>query len=96
MQPSLINVHAIGQLEGYTHQASMIYLQPNVDCKILQSTIIELLSTEKNIELGISIAPVNGLIIRLLGHGAEQLYNCLQRVAQILQAQTSKTLQHAG
>ena len=96
MQPSLINVHAIGQLEGYTHQTSMIYLQPNVDCKILQSTIIELLSTEKNIELGISIAPVNGLIIRLLGHGAEQLYNCLQRVAQILQAQTSKTLQHAG
>ena len=96
MQPSLINVHAIGQLEGYTHQASMIYLQPNVDCKILQSTIIELLSAEKNMELGISIAPVNGLIIRLLGYGAEQLYNCLQRVAQILQTQTIKTLQHAG
>jgi urease accessory protein len=96
MQPSFINVHAIGQLESFTHQASMIYLQPNVDCKILQSTIIELLSTEKNMELGITAAPVNGLIIRLLGHGAAQLYNCLQRVAVILQTQTIKTLQHAG
>ena len=89
MQPSLINLHAIGQLEGYTHQASMIYLQPDIDCKKLQAAIIELLSTEKNMELGISAAPVNGLIIRLLGHGAEQLYNCLQRVAEILCLQAS-------
>ena len=92
MQPSLINVHAIGQLEGFTHQASMIYLQPDIDCKKLQTAIIELLSTEKNMELGISAAPVNGLIIRLLGHGAEQLYNCLQRVAEILRLQTSERI----
>lgn len=96
MQPTFINVHAIGQLEGFTHQASMIYLQSNVDCKILQSTIIELLSTEKNIELGITTASANGLIIRLMGHGAEQLFTCLKRVAEILQTQTSKTLQLAG
>ena len=89
MHPSLINLHAIGQLEGFTHQASMIYLQPDVDCKKLQAAIIELLSTEKNMELGITAAPVNGLIIRLLGHGAEQLYNCLQRVAEILRLQAS-------
>lgn len=89
MQPSLINLHAIGQLEGFTHQASLIYLQPYVDCKKLQADIIELLSTEKNMELGISAAPVNGLIIRLLGHGAEQLYNCLQRVAEIFRLQTT-------
>ena len=96
MQPTFINVHAIGQLEGFTHQASMIYLQPNVDCKKLQAHIIEFLSTEKNMELGITAAPVNGLIIRLMGHGAEQLYNCLQRVAEILQTQKIINLQHAG
>ena len=94
MQPSLINLHAIGQLEGFTHQASMIYLQPNVDCKKLQTAIIELLSTEKNMELGISAAPVNGLIIRLLGHGAEQLYNSLQRVGEILRLQASGCIHH--
>lgn len=96
MQPSLIDVHAIGQLEGYTHQASMIYLQDGIDGKILQITILELLSKEINIEFGITLAPANGLIIRLLGNGAEQLYNCLQRVAEILQHQNIKTLQYAG
>ena len=89
MQPSLINLHAIGQLEGFTHQASMIYLQPDVDCKKLQAAIIELLLSEKNMDFGNSAASVNGLIIRLLGHSAEQLYNCLQRVAEILFLQTT-------
>jgi urease accessory protein len=91
VQPALINVHAIGQLEGYTHQASMIYLQPGVDCKALQTTITELLSIEKNIETGITAAPANGLIIRLLGQGAEQLYNCLKSISSFLQ--TNKILQ---
>jgi urease accessory protein len=83
MQPSLINVHAIGQLEGYTHQASMIYLQEDVDIKKIQLQLTELLSA-KNIEAGITAAPANGLIIRLLGNGAEQLYDCLQQIQRLL------------
>ena len=94
MQPSLINVHAIGQLEGYTHQASMIFLQETADIKNIQKELLEFLSTEKNIESGITAAPVNGLIIRLLGNGAEQLYDCMKRISTILQ--THKTLQYAG
>ena len=53
MQPSLINVHAIGQLEGYTHQASMIYLNKQADIKNIQQQLMELLSAEKNMEAGI-------------------------------------------
>lgn len=85
MQPSLINVHAIGQLEGFTHQASMIWLNQEADIKNIQQQLMELLSAEKNMEAGITAAPVNGIIIRLLGNGAEQLYDCLQRVQQHLQ-----------
>ena len=95
MQPSLINVHAIGQLEGYTHQASMIYLQPDIDCKIVQTAIIKLLSPEKNMELGITAAAANGLIIRLLGNGAEQLYNYLQRIHEIIQTHTAGAVECA-
>ena len=84
MQPATINVQAIGQLEGYTHQASMIYLEENIDVKNLQSLIIQLLVAEKNIEMGITTAPISGLIIRLLGNGAEQLYNCLQRIYTLI------------
>lgn len=80
MQPAIINVHAIGQLEGYTHQASLIFLQKEADVKKLQALFIELLSAEKNIEYGVTAAPVNGLIVRLLGQGAEQLHKLLIRL----------------
>lgn len=94
MQPASINVHAIGQLEGYTHQASMIYLQENINVKNLQNSIIELLAEEKNIELGITAAPVNGLIIRLLGSGAEQLFSCLQQIHLLLKTNTNNPVQY--
>jgi urease accessory protein len=94
MQPSLVNVNAIGQLEGYTHQASMIWLQEDADVKLIQTQLIEMLSAELNIEYGVTAAPVNGLIIRLLGNGAEQLYSCLQRINEILSL--TKIVQHAG
>lgn len=77
MQPSIIDVHTIGQLEGYTHQASLIFLKEDADVKQLQTEFLAVLSGEKNIEYGVTLAPVNGLIIRLLGHGAEQLHKLL-------------------
>jgi urease accessory protein len=89
MQPSVINVHTTGQLEGYTHQASMIYLETGVDIKNIQQQLIDLLSIEKNMDAGVSAAPVNGLIVRLLGNGAEQLYDCLQRIRKLLQTKDS-------
>jgi urease accessory protein len=85
MQPALVNVHAIGQLEGFTHQASMLWIDQDADVKNIQQQLMELLSAEINMEAGITAAPVNGLIIRLLGNGAEQLYDCLKRVKQHLQ-----------
>jgi urease accessory protein len=96
MQPAIIDVHAIGQLEGYSHQASMIYLQENIDVKNLQSLILELLTEEKDLAIGISAAPISGLIIRLLGNGAEQLYNCLQNIQTLLNTKNSNTEQYAN
>lgn len=95
IQPSVINVHSIGQLEGFTHQASMLYLQEDVDIKNIPLQLAAYLSTEKNIEVGITAAPQNGLIIRLLGNGAEQLYNCLQQINAILPTHTANNLQYA-
>ena len=84
MQPALIDVNAIGQLEGYTHQASMIWLQEDIDVKTMQEQLLDMLSRELNIEYGITAAPVNGLIIRLLGNGAEQLYRLLDKINEII------------
>jgi urease accessory protein len=94
MQPALINVNSIGQLEGYTHQASLVYLQPAIDCNQLKIAISALVAIEKNIEVGSTMAPINGLIIRLLGNGAEQLHHCLQKICALIQS--SKSVAHVS
>jgi urease accessory protein len=92
MMPGLINVHAMGQLEGYSHQASFIYLQEDTNMQALQATLLVFLSAEKDMDAGISILPVNGLIIRLLGYGAEQLYDCLQKINAMLPFSAPKSI----
>jgi urease accessory protein len=96
MQPATININAIGQLEGFTHQASLIYLHETADCESLLQTITEQLTQQSDIIFGITAAPINGLIIRILGQKGEQLHNCLKNIAAILpQVSTHKTEAHA-
>jgi urease accessory protein len=42
IEPATINVHAIGQLEGFTHQASLIYLHATTEVKALSVNKTEL------------------------------------------------------
>ncbi|GEO10206.1 urease accessory protein UreD [Segetibacter aerophilus] len=82
--PSQINVKSIGQLEGFTHQASLIYINETASVTEAIAEINNKLSVEENICFGVSGLPVNGVIVRLLGHKAEQLYNCLQDLNELL------------
>ena len=82
INPSRINLNAIGQLEGYTHQATLIYVNENFSINYLTEKITEYLSSQNEITFGITVAPVNGLIIRLLGQKAEQLHDCLKMIAE--------------
>ena len=52
----------------------------HMQMKKLQEEILLLLSEEKNIEYGVTAAPVNGLIARLLGQGAEHLFGLLNKI----------------
>jgi urease accessory protein len=83
MQPSVIDPTLTGQLEGFTHQASFIFLDEKTDCITTADTIYEYLSSQSEIVFGITAAPVNGLIVRLLGYKAEQLHDCLKAIAKI-------------
>ena len=82
--PDTINLGAIGQLEGFTHQASLIYLHPTTDIVSITELITSLLQDQKDIIFGITTAPVNGLVIRILGNKAEQLHECLKKISRIL------------
>jgi urease accessory protein len=79
--PALIKVQAIGQWEGYTHQASLIIIDEPVFIKVVNEIIYDYLLQQKDITFGISIASDIGLIVRVLGYKAEQLYNCLNAIA---------------
>lgn len=82
MEPGLIHPAATGQLEGYSHQASLIILDSHLKVKEVQYSLLNLLNTKRGIEFGITPAPVNGLLIRLLGHSADALYQVLLQIEQ--------------
>ncbi len=96
INPSLINVNSIGQLEGYTHQATLIFLKEKISMHRLMDEIRNYILTEDEIVFGLTAAPVDGLIVRLLGNKAEQLYNCLKSIAEIIHTSTLKKIEYAG
>ena len=93
MQPAGIEVNSIGQLEGFTHQASLIYLHETACIKELTAVVHELLAHQKEIIFGVTTAPKNGLIVRILGQRAEQLHLCLKKIALFLQQASHKNSQ---
>jgi urease accessory protein len=84
MRPVVIDVNAIGQLEVYTHQASLFCIGNRIGIEGKIEIINELLLNEKDIEYGISCLPVNGLVVRLLGYRSEQLFDLLTNISDIL------------
>jgi urease accessory protein len=87
MQPSVLDVTTMGQLEGYTHQASMVCIHYKIVVQQTIPLIIKILQPQTGIEFGISATPINGVMIRLLGNGAEQLFSCLQQILALLMQQ---------
>ncbi|RAJ10895.1 urease accessory protein [Chitinophaga skermanii] len=88
IQPKRIPIHAFGQYEQYTHQASLLYFDTHQQPNLPVDTLHELLATKENIAFGVSKTARNGLVVRLLGNGAEQLFSTLQQLSTLLQAKT--------
>ena len=90
--PSLVNVNLVGQLEGYTHQASFTCVSDITPGITLIDSIYDLLLDEINICFGITALPENGFNIRILGHKAEQLYLLHNSIATHIMAFRSNKL----
>ena len=82
IKPLIINVRSIGQFEGYSHQASLIYIDEKAHINNLISNINNWLLCHEDICFGVSALPVNGVIIRMLGNKAEQLFNIQKMIAE--------------
>ena len=83
MQPAITSVNHIGQMEGFTHQASLILLDEKLDVKNLIKELNEYFIVQPDIIFGITSAQQNGIILRILGQKAEQLFTCLKKVAEL-------------
>ena len=79
LRPAVLPVGAVGQMEGFTHQASLLYVGDGG----FREEIEKILGRVGGIVFGVSEGPAKSLIIRLLGNKAEQLYDCLKEVAEI-------------
>ncbi|MFR9650588.1 MAG: urease accessory protein UreD [Rikenellaceae bacterium] len=86
LAPNSLPLREIGLLEGYTHQATLIYqtTQPDVDIKALIDSIYEQLSPIKSVSVGISESYNRGFVVRLLGGGGEELFEILLSLQNIL------------
>lgn len=87
MQPSLINPNLMGQMEGFTHQASLILYGETIDTIGFGDIIYEMLGLQEGISFGVSSLAENGLVVRLLGFKAEQLFDCLKSIVTMLPSQ---------
>ena len=94
MKPAETDLKAIGQLEGYTHQASLIFIDNVKDIKNKKEAIISLLQQQEHVEFGVSGLPVNGMIVRLLGYKAEQLFDLSENISCILSQTKTKEESH--
>jgi urease accessory protein len=90
MKPNEVNLRLTGQLEGYTHQASLVFINKAADVDKGKESVLEFLQQQENIQFGASALPVNGMIVRLLGYKAEQLFDLLNNVSVLLSHQRIK------
>ena len=85
IQPAIVDPSLLGQMEGYTHQASMIIIKNKAAVNSRKESIYNYLSLIEDISFGVSATPSNGLIVRVLGYKAEQLHNCLKHISTLIQ-----------
>lgn len=86
IQPDLIPIKSIGNLEEYTHQGTLIFYSTKKD--VNKNDLIEIIYTQiesqYEMEIGISAMEDNGFIVRALGNGGEVMYNFFLKVQDIL------------
>jgi urease accessory protein len=93
ISPTTVNLYALGQWEGYTHQASLIYWKEKISMQQLVIDLRLMLKKEKGISFGISSLPVNGIIVRILGNKAEQIHDLFRQIHLFISAHQSVAAQ---
>ena len=81
-EPENIDVNAMGQLEGYTHQATLFAYQHELTEDELYEFLLENIKDEEEIEFGMSTTVLDAAVIRIVGNSGEQLYKIIKRIEE--------------
>jgi len=91
LRPSTLSVEGLGQMEGFTHQASLLYVG---GFGMKRDEVERYLSGLEGTVYGMSEGPGGSLVVRILGNKAEPLYNALKVMAGMLTG--IKSFDHAS
>ncbi|WP_326984573.1 urease accessory protein UreD [Chryseobacterium sp. MYb264] len=87
IQPDLIPINSIGNLEGYTHQGTLIFYSTKSDVEkdhLIETIVQSAEQFKEEMEVGVSAMEESGFVVRALGHGGEVMYNFFLHVQEIL------------
>lgn len=86
LQPGVNPLQAMGMLENYTHQGTLVYSATSGSAVLpeLIGRIHELLEQEDDMLGGVSALQHKGFVVRALGHGGEQLFTLFQNIQELL------------
>lgn len=90
--PSTINLDAIGQYEGFTHQANLLCLDEGMNLSDSIQQLHDILSKIEDVIFGVSSLPVKGIIVRILGYKAEQLHEILKQVSKLFNCEKASNI----
>src|SRR5215218_6022384 len=81
MMPGITDLTGMGQLEGFSHQGSLVFINDSAAIPHLIQQVASLLKKQEGIEFGCTALLVNGLLVKILGNKGEQLHNCLKTLS---------------
>lgn len=81
LEPTVSDIHSVGMLEGFTHQATLIHVHTGPsDFEQKVAMMHDTMTAEEDIEFGISQPAPNVIVIRALGNGGEQLFSAFRHI----------------
>ncbi|PRI43499.1 Urease accessory protein UreH [Haemophilus influenzae] len=87
--PSKMNLTALSQMEDYSHQGSLTYLnlaKNNAEIKQQVQALQQQFMEEQGLLIGISQLNEYGLMVRVLGCRAEQIQNLFEKIGKLLKS----------
>lgn len=86
MQPGVTSFQAMGWMEEYTHQATFLYVDTREGISPVETTdsLHRYLEQQPGVLAGVTRTAGNGIMVRMLGHSGEQLFECQQQLAKQL------------